>query len=267
MASALLKRKIYHLTHVENLASIVGDAELVSDSTMITRGGPSASVGMSSIKQRRMTLSITCHAGTTVGQYVPFYFCPRSVMLFVLHRANHPDLQYRGGQDPMIHLEADLQEVVAWADRNHRHWAFSLSNAGARYATFCATPKQLDQVNWAAIEARDFRDPTIKEGKQAEFLVEGSFPWSLVKRIGVHSQAINSRGKLECTAAIELQPVEIQIPDGPDGIGEVLVAAHFKIWLVVEFHGADVVQVAEHRKALQYRFVARKKKKLMTCSG
>jgi len=31
------------------------------------------------------------------------------------------------------------------------------------------------------------------EGKQAEFLLEHSFPWHLVERIGVHSQAIYQR--------------------------------------------------------------------------
>jgi len=30
--------------------------------------------------------------------------------------------------------------------------------------------------------------PTIKEGKQAEFLVEDYFPWTLVERIGVRSE-------------------------------------------------------------------------------
>ena len=30
----------------------------------------------------------------------------------------------------------------------------------------------------------------VKEGKQAEFLVEQCCPWSLVQRIGVHSLAV-----------------------------------------------------------------------------
>jgi hypothetical protein len=28
---------------------------------------------------------------------------------------------------------------------------------------------------------------SVKEGKQAEFLIEEGFPWTLVERIGVHS--------------------------------------------------------------------------------
>jgi hypothetical protein len=36
-------------------------------------------------------------------------------------------------------------------------------------------------------------DSAIKEGKQAEFLLETSVPWPLVERVGVFSQAIYQR--------------------------------------------------------------------------
>ena len=74
---------------------------------------------MSTIKQRRLRLPplVACHPPSTfVGDDAPFYFCPRSIMLFVIHRKNHPDLLYRGGQEPIVHLEADLHEVIAWAE-------------------------------------------------------------------------------------------------------------------------------------------------------
>jgi len=65
--------KIYHITHVENLPSIVADGGLVSDATMIARGGPAAAIGMSNIKRRRVEeLGVDCHPGTKVGDYVPF---------------------------------------------------------------------------------------------------------------------------------------------------------------------------------------------------
>jgi hypothetical protein len=68
---------------------------------------------MTAIKARRLyELEVDCHRGTKVGEYVPFYFCPRSIMLFLLHRGNHPDMNYTGGQRPIVHLVADLNEVV-----------------------------------------------------------------------------------------------------------------------------------------------------------
>jgi hypothetical protein len=202
MSPAPARRKIYHITHVDNLATIVASGGLISDAQMIARGGPPASIGLSNIKKRRLSLPVTCHPGDFVGQYVPFYFCPRSIMLYLICRANHPELTYRGGQEPIVHLEADLHAVVAWTKQAGRRWAFSLSNAGAAYASFRSSLTQLSDVNWVAVAASDFREPAIKEGKQAEFLVHGSFPWSLVERIGVHSPAIRDRA----AAAIATAP-------------------------------------------------------------
>ena len=184
--------KIYHIVHVDNLGSIIADGCLWSDAVMVQRQGGTV-IGMGSIKQRRLGLPVSCHQGTTVGEYVPFYFCSRSIMLFVIHCANHPELAYRGGQQPIVHLEADLQQVVQWAEANGRRWAFSLSNAGAVYTQFRAGLDRLGDINWDAVAANDFRPADIKEAKQAEFLVQQSFPWHLVERIGVHSQGIVSR--------------------------------------------------------------------------
>jgi hypothetical protein len=131
---------------------------------------------MSEIKRRRLTLPVKCHPGTLVGEYVPFYFCPRSVMLYVIHRADHPDLTFRGGQSEIVHLQADLNKVTAWANQAACRWAYSFSNAGAYYAQFGTGLPGLNGLDWAAIANTDFRDPDIKEAKQAEFLVYSNFP-------------------------------------------------------------------------------------------
>ena len=194
MSSPPPRPKIYHITHVDNVPGIVRDGGLLSDRAMLTCGGPVQAIGMSGIKRRRLEeLEVHCHPGTKVGDYVPFYFCPRSVMLYVIHRANHPELSYRSGQEPIVHLEADLHTVVQWADTNGVRWAFSLSNAGARYTEFRSTVADLDQLDWGAIAATDFRHPDTKERKQAEFLVYEQFPLALVERIAVRSAAVHSR--------------------------------------------------------------------------
>lgn len=184
--------KIYHIVHVDNLASIVADGCLWSDAVMVQKQG-STVIGMGGIKQRRLGLPVSCHTGLNVGDCVPFYFCPRSIMLYVIHCANHPELAYRGGQQPIVHLEADFHQVVQWAQANARLWAFSLSNAGAVYTQFRARLSELGEINWDGVAATDFRPADIKEAKQAEFLVQQSFPWHLVERIGVHSQGIAPR--------------------------------------------------------------------------
>jgi len=87
--------KLYHIVHVDRLSSIVADGELLCDEIMAQRMGTGTTVGMGHIKQRRQQLTLESRPGLRVGQCVPFYFCPRSVMLYLLGRANHPDLNYR----------------------------------------------------------------------------------------------------------------------------------------------------------------------------
>ena len=182
--------RIYHIVHVDRIASIVHDGNLWCDAEINRRASPGTTIGMGAIKQRRLSLPVSCHLGDFVGDYVPFNFCPRSIMLYLLYQSNHPNLSYRGGQGPIVHLEADLHRVVDWAIANGRRWAFSLSNAGATYAQFRSTIGQLNEVNWPAVAATDFRPADIKEGKQAEVLVHHSFPWPLVERIGVSSRSV-----------------------------------------------------------------------------
>ena len=186
--------KIYHITHVRNVPQIVEAGVLWSDAKRIELGLDCDVVGMASIKRRRLEeIEVDCHPGTKVGEYVPFYFCPRSIMLYMLHMGNHPDLNYREGQQPIVHLEADLRAVVEWARRRRRRWAFSDRNAGTYYADFYAKLDQLDEVNWSAVAETDFRDPNVKEGKQTEFLVYESFAWELVEKVGVVDASIERR--------------------------------------------------------------------------
>jgi ssDNA thymidine ADP-ribosyltransferase, DarT len=202
--------KIYHILHVDRLPSIIADGCLWCDAVIVARQGTGTTIGMGSIKQRRLILPVTCHSGTRVGDYVPFYFCPRSIMLFVIYRANHPELAYRGGQQPIVHLESDLHRVVAWANASQRRWAFSLSNAGAVYARFRSSLDGLDEINWGAVAATDFRPADVKEGKQAEFLIHQSFPWDLVERVGVISRAVAQQASLAMQGAAHRPRVEVR---------------------------------------------------------
>lgn len=186
--------KVYHITHGKNLAGIIAEGCLWSDGQRTTRALPCELVGMSKIKQRRLTeLPVPCHKGTRVGEYVPFNFCPRSIMLYILNQGNHPGITYRGGQRPILHLQADVRQVVKWARRKGIRWAFSTRNAGAQYCQFRNSLDKLDQIDWSAVAASDFRDSAVKDGKQAEFLVHERFPWELVEKIGVMDSAVFKR--------------------------------------------------------------------------
>ncbi len=108
-----------------------------------------------------------------------------------MYRGNHLDLSYRDGQRPIIHLVADFHTTVEWAEQNQKRWAFTLSNACSSYFEDRCNLAQLNEINWNAVQNDQWGGtPSIKDGKQSEFLLEHHFPWHLVERIGVYSNAI-----------------------------------------------------------------------------
>ena len=183
--------KIYHIVHIDRLPSIIADGFIWSDAEATRRNASGTAIGMDSIKRQRKDKALSVHTGLHVGECVPFYFCPRSVMLYVISKQNHRELTYRGGQEPIVHMEADLRRAVAWADSQSRRWAFTTSNAASYAVEDYCDLSQLDKVDWSAVEAQFWSD--CQDEKQAEFLMERSFPWELIERIGVHSQEIRDR--------------------------------------------------------------------------
>ena len=200
--------KIYHICHVDRLPSILNCNGLFSDAKVLELDLPGTVVGMSNIKQRRLNeLRLDSHPTLFVGQCVPFYFCPRSVMLYLIHRRN-AELTYQGGQAQIVHLESDLYETVAWANANNRRWAFTLSNAGSYYFEDRADLANLHEIDWDAVQARIWNQ--CKEAKQSEFLFEESFPWGLVRRIGVsnnivYGQVLNALQQQEHKPTVEVK--------------------------------------------------------------
>jgi ssDNA thymidine ADP-ribosyltransferase, DarT len=150
---------------------------------------------MSRIKERRLNeLYLRSHPDLRIGHCTPFYFCFRSIMLYLIHCKNE-DLSYKGGQGPILHLEADVYRTVTWANQHAQRWAFTLSNAGARYFEDLTDTSKLHEINWEAVQARKWSGNgvpgTVKEGKQAEFLIECCFPWHLIERIGYLDRPIS----------------------------------------------------------------------------
>jgi hypothetical protein len=142
-----------------------------------------------------------CHPGDQLGDYVSFSFCPRPVALAVAHRRSS------GGQTPLVHLVLAWHDVAAWCTHQDVRWAFTTANAAAAYTDFFDDMDEFDRIDWDAVASNDLRRPAAKEAKQAEFLVRGRVPWSLVRGIGVMDAAI--RARVEAIIADQPQPPRV----------------------------------------------------------
>jgi len=182
MRTAMTVKKAYHITDVGNLAGIIATTGLVSDARM--QGVPSTAIGYGHIKERRLKeFKVPCAVGQPfVGEFVPFYYCPRSVMLFTVNRGatGRPE----GCQRTILHLVTDTDMLIAGG----REWAISDGNAGAAHTSFYNSVSALDQLDWSSIRA------TYWSGKQhqkaAEFLVRDFVPWSAFTEVACYDDQV-----------------------------------------------------------------------------
>jgi hypothetical protein len=193
---------IFHITHVGNLASIIAHGCLWSDAQRIARNLVTTNIGYSHIKQRRLNRAVTAGVGGKLGDYVPFNFCARSVMLYVVSRG-HQD--YAGGQEEIVHLVSSVNTAIAL----YKPWAFTDLHADLGYASYFSSLAQLDEVDWNVMPLTQWGgNDEVKAKRQAEFLVHDSFPWSAVQYIGVKSAAIAA--KVQSLLPSGAPPVAIQ---------------------------------------------------------
>jgi hypothetical protein len=174
-----------HFTHVEHLRTIIGDGALLADSLVGDR--LRHEVGDRGIKERRRTLAVTCGPGGQPCDYVPFYFAPKSPMLYRIGRGGVQ--HYEDGQDPLVYLVSTIGTVVDAG----LQWVFSDGNCGAITTGYYDQLDQLDaKVDWPLQRQTMWNptadDPTRETRRAAEFLVYQLMPWSLVQWLVVRNE-------------------------------------------------------------------------------
>lgn len=192
---------IYHITDVENLPGILADGGLHSDA--VIAGKTPAVIGYDHIKARRLKeLRVPCCEDRFVGAFVPFYFCPRSPMLYIINIGGTGRLA--GCQQSVIHLVS----TVAAGIGSGRAWAISSGNAGAFYASFAADLSALGGLDWAAIRATDWKGRISQ--KSAELLVADFFPWAGIHAIGCHNSDTAARVRGLIKSNLHRPPVTVE---------------------------------------------------------
>ncbi len=187
---------IFHITHIDNLSSIIRAGALFCDSTMNSDGVEHVGIAHMHIKARRAKRVVEIPPYGTLADYVPFYFAPRSPMLYAINGGYVEG--YSEGQGAVLHLVSSVETIL----KAGLDYVFSDGHAELVISRFYKDPSDLDKVDWDVMKSRywnDTEDDTDrKRRRQAEFLVSNFFPWNLVERIGV----INGETKKEVESII-----------------------------------------------------------------
>ena len=181
--------RVFHFTHIDNLSTIVREG-LHCDSTVQGSGLLLQEVGNQDIKELRRRRRVPVPPGGVVADYVPFYFAPRSPMMFAIHKGKVPT--YQKGCDDVVYLVSTLGQLraagqpVLLTDRN----------ATLAVAEFALDAADLE-IDWQLMQERYWGDtpeyPDRREKRMAECLVHRIVEPTGIMALVTKSQAVAER--------------------------------------------------------------------------
>ncbi|WP_043731186.1 type II toxin-antitoxin system toxin DNA ADP-ribosyl transferase DarT [Nocardia asiatica] len=180
---------VYHITRLEHLPSMI-EHGIWSDRLASERSLTTISVAHGHIKARRAQRRVPVGPGGTLADYVPFYFAPRSPMLYAIHKGNVAN--HNSDCTRIVYLVTSVQQlrqrghIVVGSDRH----------AVMSYARFTADDSELTGfVDWALMEQRLWFDvpeyPDRSERRQAELLVHEHVAWDSIQGVATRTEAVN----------------------------------------------------------------------------
>ncbi len=179
---------LYHLTHINNLESIIHCNGCLSYNEKQKRAIDHQNIAFNHIQERRARKQVPCGPGGVLHDYVPFFFAPRPPMLYTIYRGNVEHLQ--DGQNSLIYLTTNAQAV----SESGCAWVFTDGHGTMAFTDFYDTLERLEEVDWDVMESRYWNDtdsdPDRKRRRQSEFLIKDQCPWTLISNIGVPNQQI-----------------------------------------------------------------------------
>lgn len=189
------KALIWRILHRENLPWVLQNGVHCGNS--LVRSPQWVSIGNAELIDKRAVRPVPVLPGGVLGDYVPFYFTPFSVMLRNIHTGWN-GIKQVSNADILI-LVSSLHRVSELG----LSFLFTDSHAYSGLASFYDDLAQLERIDWALLQRRDFKrdpeDPGKLERYQAEALVHQQVPLAALLGIVCYTDAVRAQieGKIE----------------------------------------------------------------------
>jgi hypothetical protein len=179
---------ILHFTDVTNVPKIIAAGGIYPDNVMSAKPGAFTECASVEIKDARRTKPVPVPPFGYVGDYVPFYYAPRSPMMSAISYGQVPG--YKNSRQ-LVYLISSVALVEAAGLR----WVCTDGNARTGTTDFFNTRQALEsEIDWPLMEERIWRNTTEdgdrKRRRAAEFLVHQFFPISLVTTVVTYNQDV-----------------------------------------------------------------------------
>lgn len=185
------KSLIFRITHVANVPWILGNGLHCKNSAQLDPGFKT--IGNLELISKRASRSVPIAPGGMLSDYVPFYFTPFSMMMYVI-KTGYGGIHQFPNSEIVILVSSlrGLAESGVTAVYTDRH-------ASLLTARFFSSMDDLDKIDWALLQRKDFKrdidDPEKTDRYQAEALIHGHLPVERLAGIVCHGE--NEKRTLE----------------------------------------------------------------------
>lgn len=187
--------RLFHITAIANLPAICASGALLSKNLGMAAGINYQNIAHPGAQGARAQRNVPNPPGGAVHDFVPFYFAPRSPMLYAITGGRVAGCDLR--QEEIVHLETTVDRALipgstfVFYDRNAT-LAFSIAHTDLNrlddaiaWDLLTEAPALDGFCKYWQSNASNPRFADRMERRQAEFLVRDSVPIAAILRIGV----------------------------------------------------------------------------------
>jgi hypothetical protein len=189
------EQRIYHVTHISNLAGILETGALLADASEAWGARPAVDISSADTRESRRATLVAGEASLSVARYVPFFLSPNaSVWDSIRAQVADPRLELDAhGSAPydFVILVSTVKKVRdARASESESAAVVTDGDAAGVLTRFGTTGEDAQRM------VRKLRADKESEAiLEAEFLVEEAFPYELVTLIGVANDRVRDAVK------------------------------------------------------------------------
>jgi hypothetical protein len=179
---------IFRITHVRNVPWILAHgldckSSNIADPAFVP-------IGMSELIEKRSTRAVPVPPAGSLGDYVPFYFTPWSVMLYNI-KTGHNNVTRRANPEIAI-LVSSLHTLKRFGV----DFVFTNGHAYMQETDYFTDLANLGEIDWEILRRKDFQRDPEDPGKigryQAEALVHRHLPVGALHGIACYDDATKS---------------------------------------------------------------------------
>jgi hypothetical protein len=185
------KQLLYHITDFNNLESIFQQGGLLAGNVVNEKGVEYENIAHNNIQDRRSMKTVPLPPHGNLHDYDPFYFAPKSPMLYAIHKGQVDG--YEKGQSQIVYLISRINII----DAAGLDFVFTDGHAVMRFTDFFKGLEGLNKIDLEVMNPSLWfdteEDPDRKRRRQAEFLVYKCVPIDILLGFAVKNEEMKRK--------------------------------------------------------------------------